>query len=355
MIRVIRLSTFLDFGGIESKMVRLSQIDSKEIEFIYVSIGKGGEASEEIKKNGKKVICLDSKYKIPSLSTLFKLIQVFRELKPDVIHSSGAEANFHGILSGRLSGVRTIIVEEIGISFKSKISRVVFSLLYCFSNYVMAESKEVAQNIKRRLWIKRSKVKIVPNFIQNSEEDFSNSISNDGFNLLSISRLEKVKNIEGVLRVLAELKNDFSGLNYSIIGDGSCRLELLKLVEELNLEECVVFYGYQKEFKAILAESHLFILNSISEGFSNAILEAMNVGIPVISTSVGGSNEIIIDGVNGWLVEPGNDLALKNKLLNIFEMSHSDRNKIGREGKATVKMFTPKYHIEKLKHIYLKR
>lgn len=92
-MKIIHLTTFLDFGGIERKKENISSWKDDN-EWIFVAINKGGVAEEKIKANCKNVICLGLPYKIPALKTILALSKVFRELKPDVIHASGAEASF---------------------------------------------------------------------------------------------------------------------------------------------------------------------------------------------------------------------------------------------------------------------
>ena len=72
-MKIIRLSTFLDFGGIETKMVNLSHYNDTENEWIFAAIGKGGVAEERILKNNKRTTILNLNYKIPSLKTIWQL------------------------------------------------------------------------------------------------------------------------------------------------------------------------------------------------------------------------------------------------------------------------------------------
>ena len=125
-MKIIRLSTFLDFGGIESKMVNLSTYKDVENDWVFVAINKGGVAAKKIAENGKRVVCLNLGYRIPDLITVFKLFLFLRKEKPDVLHTSGAEANFFGFLAGKMAGTKNIVTEEIGIPHHSQKAKKIF-------------------------------------------------------------------------------------------------------------------------------------------------------------------------------------------------------------------------------------
>ena len=102
-MKILRISTFLDYGGIETKMVNLSSIEDKNNDWIYCSLGKGGRAEENILRNGKRAICLKLPHKIPNITTIFKLYKFIKSEGPDVVHTSGEEANFHGVIAAKMA------------------------------------------------------------------------------------------------------------------------------------------------------------------------------------------------------------------------------------------------------------
>ena len=83
------------------------------------------------------------------------------------------------------------------------------------------------------------------------------------------------------------------------------RLNLKYLTEELEIQGQVFFRGKQENIPAILSETDIFVLPSLSEGMSNVLLEAMACGLPIVATAVGGNSDLISDRHNGLLVPPG--------------------------------------------------
>ncbi len=356
-MKIIRLSTFLDFGGIESKMVNLSTHKDPENEWVFVAIGKGGQAEKKIHSNGKRKVCLHLNYRIPSFSTVLKLFFFLRSEKPDVLHTSGAEANFFGYFAGKMARVPNIIVEEIGIPSHSSKAMKIFQYIFRNANWATGESQTVVTNITKSFGLNPSKTKVIYNFGIFSY-DFSKiqiQKKKDFFHLLMISRLEPIKNIEGVIKVIGKLVREGHAVKLTIAGTGSSEKVLKALIKNLELENFISFIGFINDPYPYLLSSDIYILNSFSEGFSNSLLEAMYSTTPSLSTAVGAAPEIIEDGVNGFLVPSDDEDALYEKLKDILAMTEEKRKQIGIRGHNTiVKNFSLEKHIEKLMEIYQK-
>ncbi len=356
-VKIIRVSTYLDYGGIESKMVNLSTFKDSN-EWIFMALGKGGDAERKINSNGKKTIILNQSPKIPSIKIIIKLTRLFRKLRADVVHSSGAEANFHCLIAARLSGVKVIIAEEIGIPNHKELARKVFSLLYKRCNYVLGESIKVTDFIAANYKVDKEKVVTISNFV-NPKLSIENTLkkkSSPLFRLISVCRLEPVKNIEGVLEAVKQIAiEDNIPIEYVIVGDGSLETHLKNHVNHLGIQKYVTFKGYQKNPIADLLEADLYIINSFSEGFSNSMLEAMSLGIPVLTTNVGGAKDVITNDRNGWVLSDFEISTLKNSILFIKTLPPSELRSIAEAGRNRVnKEFSILSHVQQLMNIYKK-
>lgn len=350
-MKIIRLSTFLDFGGIESKMTNLSSFNDAN-EIIFCAIGKGGIAEKNILKNKKEVICFELPHQIPSFKTILKLYKFFKQRKPDVVHCSGAEANFHGVIAAKLANVRVIISEEIGISSQSKKAKLIFNFVYKLSDFVLGESKNVIDHLKINYKIKNEKLKVVQNFTLFTK--FENNVEkskNFFLNIVSVSRLEPVKNIEGIINTLFRLKSENYKFKYRIVGDGSLKENLTDLIDKLSLENEIELIGFQANPVDCYLKSDLFLLNSRTEGFSNSLLEAMYFKKIVISTDVGNAKEMIENGKNGFIIEKEEDLFEKIKF--VFNLQKNEIEKIQNQAHQTiVKNFSIESHVNNLYKIY---
>ena len=155
--------------------------------------------------------------------------------------------------------------------------------------------------------------------------------------ILSVGRLHWIKDVSTTLSALAELIASGYQAKLTIVGDGPEREALQYRAFALGLADSVVFTGPlpPERVREELERSHLFVLSSLSEGTSNAALEAMALELPVIVTGVGGMPEVIEDGITGWVVPPSNPAKLAESMIRAVTNS-SLAEELGRAGRASL-------------------
>lgn len=356
-MKIIRLSTFLDFGGVETRLANISHVQDDH-DWVFICMNREGKAAKIIRENNKKLINLKVKPSIYSLGTFWSIYQTIKKEKPDVIHTSGAEANFHGILAAKLAGVSRVIGEEIGTPNHSKKAQLIFSFVYRFADFVVGNSQAVLDVVHQLDKVPKRKLAQIDNPIL--FKDLSAYVRNkplDEFQMLMISRLEPVKNIEGVLNVFKILvKENQTNIKLTIAGSGNSEPELKQKVKDLKLEDSVEFAGFINDPYPYLLNSDLYILNSHSEGFSNSLVEAMYSKTPSLSTSVGAAPEIIEDGMNGFLTPANDEEALYEKIKAIIALPKEKLREIGVAGhEKIVQNFSLDNHVNALMKIYTNR
>ncbi len=102
-----------------------------------------------------------------------------------------------------------------------------------------------------------------------------------------------------------------------IVGDGPERTMLKSLIEELHIRPHVELLGERHDVPDLLADSGFFVSSSLSEGISLTLLEAMAVGLPVVTTAIGGNPEVVLDGHTGRLAPAGNPVALARAIVDL--------------------------------------
>ena len=355
-MKILRLSTFLDFGGVETRLASISHVQDKH-EWVFVCMNNEGKAAQVIKANNKRVINLHAKPSIYSFKTFLKLYQLLKKEKPNVIHTSGAEANFHGILAAKLAGIHTIIGEEIGTPNHSKKAQMIFSSIYNFADYVVGNSDNVLKAVHELDNVPYKKlVKIAnPIIFKELSDKISRNFDQEEFRIVMISRLEPVKNIEGVLNVVARLAKNGKKIKLTVAGNGSVESDLKRKVKELDIITNVDFVGFITDPYPYLLNADLYVLNSFTEGFSNSLIEAMYSGTPCLSTAVGSAPEIIKDGQNGFLIPTDDEDILLQKIESIMSKSTEELNQIGNAGHGkVVNNFSLEKHISELMNLYKK-
>lgn len=136
--------------------------------------------------------------------------------------------------------------------------------------------------------------------------------------IVTVGRLEEVKGHRFLIEAFAKIKDIIWELGF--VGDGSLRSELEKLASLLGVSDRIIFHGHLTDFRLQLSESKIFVLPSLKEGFPNALIEAMSFPLACIaSDTFYGHHEIITDGENGLLVQPGNVDELRKALESLME------------------------------------
>ena len=147
--------------------------------------------------------------------------------------------------------------------------------------------------------------------------------------IVNVARLEKQKNHILLIKAFNEIKDEFDDYKLVIYGEGNYKNELIQYINELKLSDRVILAGEHNDIINKIKSSKLFVLSSDYEGMPNSLIEAMCIGLPVISTKVSGSNELIEDGKNGLLVDINNkDELVKamKKMLKDNDYSNSLAN-----------------------------
>ncbi|MEO0245362.1 MAG: glycosyltransferase, partial [candidate division WOR-3 bacterium] len=186
---------------------------------------------------------------------------------------------------------------------------------------VIGVSKKVKEDLKKNFKVKNAK------FIYNgidkeeiyilSEEAINEDIINKPY-IISIGRLTTQKDFLTLIKAYSIALNKNIKENLIIIGDGEDKQKILKLIRELNLSDRVFLLGYKHNPYPYLKKAKLFILSSIWEGYGIALVEALVLGIPVISTNWLGASEILDNGKYGILVPSKDHKKMGEEIFNLL-------------------------------------
>lgn len=349
-MKVVRLTTLLDFGGQERQYISFTEHRSLlQNEYYFAAIGHGGHTERLLRERDFKVKIFNKNPSISNLKNIWLLYKWFRKIKPDVVHTAAAEANFHGVIAARLAGVKTVIAEEIGFPNHSATARKVFKNIYRLVKKVVCVSKAVKDFLIAIDEIDEAKATVIYNPV--SPPKIFPKQHAAQFTIVSVGRLEEVKNQQLLIRVLSELET--KNVSLLLVGDGRERSNLEQLIKDLDLSENVRITGFSEEPEAFLSQAHLFVLPSLSEGFGIAAAEAMLQGLPCLCSNVGGIPEFIDEGKTGWLFDPEKESELKEKLEYIIKLPQSELESIGHNAKAAIAgRFTSEKYILNLEHFY---
>ncbi|MEN6552456.1 MAG: glycosyltransferase family 4 protein [Methanobacterium sp.] len=296
--------------------------------------------------------------KIRLIGTAHFWVNIFLEIKkikPDIIHIQTISIAVPGLLS-KMFLKKPYIVYGRGadIYIPDKFTKLISKIVLKNANFVIALTQDMKEAMMK---IYQRDIIVIPNGIdmERFKEISIRTSHNDKVKtILFVGTLRPVKGVIYLIEAMKIVKNEYHGAKLLIVGDGTEGDKLRAIVKELDLEDSVSFAGQRSnnEIPKYMAESDIFVLPSLSEGFPNVILEAMAVGLPVISSKVGGIPNIIQEGINGLLVEPMNSKDIANKIL-ILLNNEDLRKKISINNKIYVQKYSLDTIVEKLEKIYI--
>ena len=351
--RVLFVSHSLGYGGVESHLNSIADgFGHENGEAIFCSLTRGGMVSESLSTRGHKVVWLDSRARVPDLMAIFRLSKLIRKLSPDTIHCFGVEANFHGIIAARLSGVPRVFAEEIGHPAHSRKARWVLNVIYRFASAVVVSTQRVKDKLVSLNEAPAHRIRVIPPPVLTPVlVPFPKMVA--PFRLVFVGRLEVEKNALALVKATALLTEIGENVSLDIYGDGSQYDAIVREIEARKLTQSVKLHGQVNAPFEACAAAHLFVQPSLTEGFGIALIEAMSAGIPVLATQVGVAEEIIRPGYNGWLLPDSSETAIAATIANIIKTGANTLQLIGERGKDHVgNLFSPEEYLRKLRELH---
>ena len=151
--------------------------------------------------------------------------------------------------------------------------------------------------------------------------------------IVSVGRLYPQKDQKTMIEAFAKVSKRYPDWSLTIFGEGPEREALESLVERLKVKDKVLLPGRSENIIDELNKSKIFCLSSVYEGMSNALVEAICVGLPIVTTKVSGTEELIKDGENGFIVNIGDKEAMAKALVKIIE-DENLQNQFAEKNKA---------------------
>lgn len=195
-------------------------------------------------------------------------------------------------------GKRKVLCERNDPQQKSKSYYIRARFNYWLADYVVFQSRKVQEEFSKAI---QRKSCIIPNPVSVT----CHARTASSRKIVTAGRLHPQKNHAMLIRAFAAFHATHPLHTLHIFGDGKLKEDLLALVESLGLQHAVFFEGFCDDVHAAISDAEMFVLSSDYEGMSNALIEAMMMGLPCISTTCTGSDELITDGEDGLLVPVG--------------------------------------------------
>jgi len=288
--------------------------------------------------------------------TIRVINSLVREKKIELLHLNNQLVyNFFGVFVARSSNIPCVSHLRTFNSYGINKNKIVYT------KKINIHYIAISEQIKKH-WVEKGlnskKIDVIYNVYQSSDEDAlpDNDIPSiseyDGCKIIFVGRLIDCKGIPFLLKSFEQIINNNINAKLFLVGDGEEENKLKEYISELNIKQHVVFLGYRSNPQAFIRKADLLVLPSSKEGFGRVLLEAMDVGTPVIGTRIGGMPEIIEHGVNGLLVNYGDVDNLKRSIITILK-DESLRSKIIQGGYESINSkFCVETYQGKLENVY---
>ncbi|WP_213951309.1 glycosyltransferase family 4 protein [Tepidanaerobacter syntrophicus] len=357
MIKVLHVLSDTNVGGAGRYIFNLLS-DKYETSFeAAVACPKGGELEKELRERNIQVFPLEGGESSTNMSQIKSLRRIISQEKFDIVHT---HASFAGRIAGKMAGAKVVMTRHSIMGggagpVKRMITRLISRI---FTDKIIAISRAVKINLIES-GVPADMITIIYNGIDTTKFEGVKGTLRKELNITPdtpiigmVARLVPEKGYEYAINAFYRVIKDYPNALLVIIGSGSLEKNLKNMCSELGIESNVIFMGYRQDVENLMADFDLFVLSSVSEGLGLSLLEAMALGKPVVATITGGIPEVIKDGTNGLLVQPGNDVYLAESIVKILSDKDLAR-RLGDEAKKTVvEKFSSKTMIEKTEKVY---
>jgi glycosyltransferase involved in cell wall biosynthesis len=332
IVNLVHLTASTFHGGPERQMLGLGRGLAEHARSTYVSFPEDGRCRAFLaaaRQEGFEDIALE--HDTPRFrSCIAEIAGVLQSTGANVLLCHGYKANILGRPAARRAGIPAVAVSRgwTGESWRVRLYERLDRFHLRFMDHVIAVSEAQAEKV-RRAGVRASRVRVIHNAIDPErfvdpdpryrtklEKFFRTPKSHI---LAAAGRLSPEKGFDVFLGAAARVLEAQPDVGFVLFGHGAMKQLLQQQVTFLGLGGSVVLAGFRNDLDRFISQLDLFVLPSYTEGLPNVVLEACAAGVPVVATEVGGTPEVIADGVSGFLVPPGDPDALAGKILEALE------------------------------------
>jgi sugar transferase (PEP-CTERM/EpsH1 system associated) len=323
-------------GGIERGLLNLiNHGDQNFFRHVIVCLTEAGEFAELLRAPDCEIVEL-RKRQGNDWCLPWRIAQVARRQRLDVLHARGWPTMVETAVGARLARVRATVYSFHGKTFEdlqgiSRRRRWVQKAVIRAYQRVFTLNRCMGAELAAECSLGENLIEIIANgvdadkFCPRTDKDELRRLFDlpaDRIILGNVARLDPVKNHKVVLRALARVADRDLRPYFLLVGEGHHRTALEPLVQQLGLAADVRFFGYSDRIPELLNCLDVYVQSSFYEGFSNTVLEAMACGLPVLATDVGGTKDVLSEGMAGVFFQPQDDEELTTLIV---RLSKDDR------------------------------
>ena len=349
-VKVCQLLHTLHVGGAEVLAARLARRLRGRHRFVFVCLDELGTLGEELRGEGFAVEVAGRRAGL-DLGCAWRLGRLFRRHKVELVQAHQYTPFFYAQLARllRLSGAPVLFTEHgrHQPDYPRRKRMIYNRLTLRRRDRVVAVGEAVRRALVANEGIPEGRIEVVYNgidterFVPPAPEEREAArrelgLGPDELAVLQVARLDYLKDHPTAVRAVGRAVKERPGVKLLLVGEGPERGKIDAEVRRGGLEKQVLFLGLRKDVGRLLGAADLFLLTSTSEGIPLTIIEAMAAGLPVVTTDVGGTAEVVVEGQTGFLAPAGDDAALAAAVLRLAD-DGGLRRRLGEAGRQRAK------------------
>jgi len=366
-IHILYLIDFMNFfSGTEKHLYDLVRFINKEKFKPFIITLEGTELFQEnVEKLGipMQILGLKKIYGFKAVVALLRLRKFIKKENIQIIQTFHTNADLFGTVLGQLTGVPIIVSSRRDMGFTRNFrNHLSYKFINFFIDGVICVSEAVKNFTLKKEGIPKNKLTVIYNGVDTSlfNKDINIVSVKSSLNLSisapTIGMLANFNPIKGHLFFLEAIKltrRQIPDIQCVLVGRGDRENLLRQKCQDLRIDDCVHFLGHRSDIPELLAIMDILVVSSLTEGFSNTILEALNMKRPVVATAVGGNPEVITHGRTGILVPSKNVQELASGIVSLINNKDLAR-RFGENGQKLVReKFLIEMMIKKTEDFYL--
>jgi glycosyltransferase involved in cell wall biosynthesis len=343
-VKVLVFQNRFRLGGQERQTVmNVRTVDRARFEPVVACLHLDGEHLADLAEAGIRPVVFDLGRSMMRANTGVQVLRIVRFIKASgiaLVHNQDFYTNLVGTAAARLAGVPSIVTRVDLNHAVSGYRRQVLTFVSRQAERVLVNALCI-RDLAIREGVEPDRVVVVRNgtdleaFDRAARRAPEPPAPEPGGIVCVANMHHPVKGQTDLLMAMKEVVRVRPEAHVVFVGDGVRRPHLERSARQLGIAERCHFVGHRLDAPAILARAALSVSASYAEGISNAILEGMAARLPVVATAVGGSPELVREGVNGYLVPPGSPAALARRILDVLA-SAPLRTRMGEKGRKIV-------------------
>ena len=344
--RILFVIDSLRVGGAETLLLDLLDAAKARGDLAHVAYFTPGPLAPEVEKRGIATTRLSRKGLRDPLA-LWRIWQLMRRWQPDVVHSHLTKSDLVAQLAARMRRLpRLVTLHNAAPWRKKRLPARLYHWVVGKPDALIAVTPLVADHVARYGGVPRENIEVIQNGVDLSRFSPENAtpldlsqfgVPKDAVVIAKVGRLNVQKDHANFLRAAAILARKDPRAHFLVVGDGELMTQSQELAQQLGLgPDRLTFTGNIRQMPELLSAIDIFMLASAWEGLPMVLLEAMAMGLPVVSTAVGGVPDLIANGENGMLV-PASDPAALAAAGGMLVSDADLRHRIGAAGQDTVR------------------